>query len=418
MRLLLCLAFGCWISLASAQVPMVHMHYNLTLYGNPFACNENNNSTDEKDEALRTIISFEQPDILTVNEIRDQQIWPQRILDNVLNAQESLWERADFLTQVTGSSILNAFFYRSDRYVLHDQDYVSQALDGSSLLRPIDLYTVYPINASLADGDTSFVTYIVAHLSASDPIERADQTEALMARLDELGSGNYIFTGDLNIDASFEEAFQILVSDPNIDLAFVDPVNLPSVWNNNSVVSQYHTQSTRFSDTNNGCFAPGGLDDRFDITLISPSIEQGTESWVYLSDSYRVVGQSGNDYNQELQTFNNQVVPDAIAQALYNLSDHLPVVTSYMLTNPVGLGNALLDQAQVRLTEYELTISLPQSDTVRMEVFDLSGRLLLREAFSGKYYNQSRTMLPHNQVLLLRLISVNGASTHVLAPSF
>ena len=384
-----------------------HMQYNLTLYGNPFGCDESTNNTTEKDVALSQIIAYAQPNILCVNELRDQNIWANRILNNVLNAEGNLWSRADLSAQFTNSSIVNGFFYREDLFSLHDQDVVSQSLSGGALIRPIDLYTLYFDTPELLTGDTLFFTCIVAHLSAGDEVERSAQTAALMARLDELGAGNYIFSGDLNIDSALEEAFQNLVSPQNEDIALIDPVPLPNQWNNNPAVAQYHTQSTRFSDTNSGCFSGGGLDDRFDITLISPSIQEGTAGLQYIAGSYEVLGQNGNDYNQELQVFMNGVVPDGIALALYEMSDHLPVLTEYssdilsgLVTSNTLPFDVFIDQ------DGRIQISLHNSGPYEVQILDLSGRQILLEAFNGIAFQTS--IGPLSSGLYVMRVTGNG----------
>ncbi len=380
------------------------MHYNLTLYGNPFGCTESSNNTSEKDEYLNEIIEYAQPDIFTVNELRDNNIWADRILNEVLNDEEELWNRANLTYQFTSSSILNGLFFRSDKFTLHDQDVVYQDVNGSYLLRPIDIYTLYVNHPDLALGDTTYVVFGVAHLAASDEDERAHQTEAFMQRIHEMGPMNYIFTGDLNMDDAFEEAFQNLISDQNPAFSFEDPINVSSYWNNNSSVSLYHTQSTRFSDTNGGCFAGGGLDDRFDITLISPSIEDGTMGVQYQAGSYQVMGQSGNDYNQELQTFNNSVVPDEISVALYEMSDHLPVITDYSVDLVIGLEEDVSGLSVAIHAEIDGWYLVgPAEEQYDLELIDLSGRVIWSETFFADV-----AFIPAPRSKGVYLVRVNG----------
>jgi hypothetical protein len=389
------------------QGQIKHMQYNLTLYGNPFGCDETTNSTAEKDVALSEIIAFTEPNILCVNELRDQNIWANRILNNVLNAEQELWSRAELSAQFTSSSIVNGFFYREDLFSLYQQDVVFQSLSGSALIRPIDLYTLYFDTPELMLGDTIFFTCIVAHLSAGDEVERNTQTAALMNYLEVIGPGNYIFSGDLNIDSALEEAFQNLVEPDDETIAFIDPVPLPDQWNNNSSVAQYHTQSTRFSDTNSGCFSGGGLDDRFDITLISPFIQGGTQGLQYVAGSYEVLGQNGNDYNQELQVFMNGSVPDEIALALYKMSDHLPVLTEYS-TDLLSGGTEVIELTMDMVIQPDggLQIGLRNPDLYEVDIIDLSGRLIVQEQFDGRVFEMSIGSL--NTGLYLLRVTGNG----------
>lgn len=370
--------------LSLAQGQFKHMQYNLTLYGNPFGCDESSNNTAEKDAALTEIIAYAQPDIFCVNELRDQDQYANRILNQVLNAGDNVWSRAALSAQFTWSSIVNGFFYREDKFTLYNQEVVYQALDGTSLLRPIDLYTIYIDSPGLLQGDTTFITCVVAHLAATDPVERADQTEALMVYLHSRGPANYIFSGDLNMDSSTEAAFQNLINDPMPSIEFIDPISVPTTWHNNPSVAGQHTQSTRFSDTNGGCFSGGGLDDRFDITLISPSVQSGSEGVQFIPGTYKPLGQNGNDFNQALQVFNNGVVPDNVAQALYDMSDHLPLISSYTTDITISVDELALPDFYVYEDGEQLGLMIGKDGTYRLRVFDMEGRIISDVQFTGK----------------------------------
>lgn len=411
-RVLISLLFWSVVYCSFAQEEFTHLQYNLTLYGNPFSCNETNNNSDEKDAALDLIIDHVQPDIFTVNEMRDSDVWADRILDNVLNDDNDLWSRAELTDQFGFSSLVNACYYRNDRFSLYDQEVVYQSLDGANLVRHIDLYTLYMDLPGLEFGDTTFVTLVVAHLSASDALERAEQTEALMAYIEGRGLENYIFSGDLNIDSSLETSYQNLINHSDPDFSFMDPVDAPGTWHNNASFSDYHTQSTRFGDTNNGCFSGGGLDDRFDFTMISQYVSEGVAGVQYIPNSYEVVGQSGNDYNQELQIIGNQVVPSEIAQALYDMSDHLPVKTEYAIDQNTALTSdheSLDFNVFIRDGRMELWTDEPKA--YLFELFDVGGRLLYRESFQGRHHTTQLGGL-QGQAIVLRLSSDNGMAGH------
>ena len=51
----------------------------------------------------------------------------------------------------------------------------------------------------------------------------------------------------------------------------------------------------------------------------------GTNHFKYIKDSYKTIGQDGSSFNGPLNTSSNSVVPSNVAQALYGMSDHLPV---------------------------------------------------------------------------------------------
>lgn len=401
---LLCI---CVMLVTAQSEGLRHMHYNITLYGNPFGCVDAQNDPALKDIWFNTIVDHIQPDIITVNEMRDQDVWADRLLDESLNtAGVEQWERAELMDGFSGQSILNACYYRSDRFVLDDQEAIYFAEDLTLLLRPIDIYTFYPISDAGA-ADTTFFRLVVAHLAAGDSDEREDQTEATMARISELGPGNYIFTGDLNIDGAYEQAFENLIEAP-APIAFIDPVDISDDWNNNPNVAVYHTQSTRTSgDTNGGCFVGGGMDDRFDITLISPAILDGFMGMSYVEGSYEVVGNDGGNFNQSLPVVDNMIVPPVVASALYEMSDHLPVVTDYLFDSVSALEDKDSRDWSFSFREGELAVDMKTPGQYRMVIMDALGRVQMTEEWSGSYL-QTQTFLPVRGVYLVRIESGDG----------
>lgn len=67
------------------------------------------------------------------------------------------------------------------------------------------------------------------------------------------------------------------------------------------------------------------MDDRFDFILLSGSIMDGSKGINYIPDSYETIGQDGEGFNSSLGISDNESVPEEIAGALYEFSDHLPV---------------------------------------------------------------------------------------------
>ena len=95
-------------------------------------------------------------------------------------------------------------------------------------------------------------------------------------------------------------------------------------WNNFSF-RDVHTQSTRVSQLN-GDGAGGGMDDRFDFIMISENLKTNPNLF-YKDGSYKSVGNNGNCYNSYVS--NTSCTGDFsqnLRTALYNFSDHLPVV--------------------------------------------------------------------------------------------
>jgi len=186
-------------------------------------------------------------------------------------------------------------------------------------------------------------TFIVYNLHLKAGNEAANESSRLAAVQELYNNINnnfpYVVLGDYNIYTSTESSFQYLID----DMQLIDPLGL-SNWQ----YSQYawaHTQSTRSSS--------GGLDDRFDMILVSDGIN-------YLPETYNAFGNDGTLYNLSINntscagpdacdTFTqseceddgncswkvNKAVRQEIADALFYASDHLPVTLDLIFTDNI-----------------------------------------------------------------------------------
>lgn len=378
-----------------AQEPIVVslMHYNLLNYNNSsFQCDGTTNSVSAKDDFLKTIIDFTEPDIFTVNELGSNFANANRIVQNALNVNgRTSFKQCNFSNNGF-SEIVNMLFYDSDLFELHEQAEVSQDLNGSNLVRVIDIYSLYYKDPNLAESsDTTFLHIVVAHLKAGD--SNADQqqrdlaTEALMDFLDTEGyEGNILLAGDLNVQSSSEDSFDNMISYSNPDVQFQDPIDELGSWNNNSSFASIHTQSTRSNNTNGGCFAGGGMDDRFDFILANRDVMDDLSGVEYISNSYSAVGQDGNRFNGSINSPNNFTASSDVIDALFGLSDHLPVRLSLRIDQlPVGLNEQVDKQPQLNMAnpvQDELAFSLSgytQGIDLNAAIYSVDGRLLMQK---------------------------------------
>lgn len=299
-----------------SQEEITVMQYNLLGYDSDgyITCDANNNNIDDKDSYIKTIVQYVKPDIFTVNEISTKLTDHDRIKNNCFNVDGITVYKRGTITNYSGSTICNQIYYNSSKLTMVSSDALSNSY------RDINIYKFRYYKKDNA-GAYIYLHCIIAHLKAGfyeqDAIDRADMTASVMSYMDgNLSTGeNVLVMGDFNLYSSSETAFQNLVSNSNVNIKFNDLGD----WS-----KLYQTQSTHTSD--NGCAATGGLDDRFDFILATNSILNGTKKVSYIANSYKALGQDGNNYNSALKTTNNTVVPVEIATALYNNSDHLPVV--------------------------------------------------------------------------------------------
>jgi len=323
------LVFLCFFFFAitlNAQDTIRVMVYNLLYYGEYFSnCTANNNNPDNKDANLRTILPHDLPDIFVVNEMSRSAYFQQRIIDSVLHKVSGRVYARAVSYNLADQNIVNMMYYNTHKLVLHSQAVMQ------TITRDIDLYKLYYKSPDLSEGDTAFIHCIAAHLKAGssggDQQTRRNQINNVMAWLQNNSQPhNFLFMGDFNVQSVQEESMQALLYGQNIPFRFYDPVDQLGTWNNNPDFALYHTQSTQ---TSGDCHSGGGLDDRFDFILASADIMQGNKKVRFVEGSYRTLGQDGLHFNNSLlgSPFNSSA-PFGVIEALYQNSDHLPVLLS------------------------------------------------------------------------------------------
>ena len=122
-----------------------------------------------------------------------------------------------------------------------------------------------------------------------------------------------------------------------------DPLLMPGEWNNNSGYALYMTQCPCLSGCVSG-FSGGGMDDRFDFWLTSYSMQDGEGlDWTGNTIAgYAAYGNDGQHFNDDINGggFNN-AVGLAVANALHDASDHLPVVMVIQIPARVSVPSLL-----------------------------------------------------------------------------
>jgi endonuclease/exonuclease/phosphatase family metal-dependent hydrolase len=403
------------------------MNYNLLNYRNSTAqCDGSNNDANLKDGYLRSILQFTKPDIFTCNEIGSNLVNASRILDNALNTNGTdYYEQAQFSNNGF-SAITNMLFYDKRKLTLSGQVAVKKDLQNVDLVRVIDIYTLYFNTSAKPGGDTIFLKVIVAHLKAGntndDKTERAKMTEALMEYLGKQTKRyNYLIAGDFNVQTQTEVSFQNLVNYKTEAIRFYDPVDALGSWNDNSNYSNLHTQSTHGSG-GNACFSAGGMDDRFDFILMSKEIKDRQKKISYLENTYKALGNDGGRFNSDINGTTNKSVPKTILDALYGMSDHVPVLANFLVeTNPlkttfpaktdfkvssnfntsIEIKNTELANQQVKAHLYNLTGKSILNENM---IFDNEGRIILNTEFLNPGIYILNLQLETNQSVHFKLI--------------
>ncbi|MFQ5707612.1 MAG: endonuclease/exonuclease/phosphatase family protein, partial [bacterium] len=266
---------------------------------------------------FRTVLRAIDPDILVVQEL-DSQGAQMTFLNEVLNFEHAdVYQRSPF---VNGPDTDNSLYYKKERVTL---------VGNSQIKTDLRDFSEYTLSA----GTLEF-KIVSVHLKAGQELDNENQrfNEATILRkhLDRLpANSNFIVAGDFNLSSSSELAFQELTgSEMDNDGRLWDPLDAIGTWHNNPLFATLHTQSTRDSVFDDG--SSGGLDDRYDLLLISKSLSV-QESMFLLPETYTAFGNDGRHFNLAIIDRINTAVPDSVARALYFASDHLPVYADFVV---------------------------------------------------------------------------------------
>ncbi len=406
-----------------AQDTITVMQYNLLEYGNynsGFAqCYESNNNTQEKDECIRTILQYVCPDILTVNEFGATQALQNDFVKHNLNIGGVNSWKTDDIVNYANSNIINHIFYNSDKMELRRHRVVRTSI------RDIDAYELYFKTSALAAHDTIRLVCVVAHLKAGSGSDNESKRRAMLQNAmyfieENYPNDNVLIMGDFNMYSSSESGYRLLTQTySNSDILFVDPLSMEGgvgYWDNNREFARFHTQSTAQS-TDNPCRSGGGMDSRFDIMMMSDEVFMGFNSVRYVNHSYKAIGNDGNHFNQSINAGVNAAVPAHVANALFTVSDHLPVAMKLAVYAKLGVE----DQGASNLMAYvtpnpasgslRLSFQQPSDGILHLELLTPQGQLVMaQDQFFPEGSNHYDLSLPNlrSGLYLLRLGASNG----------
>jgi endonuclease/exonuclease/phosphatase family metal-dependent hydrolase len=300
-----------------AQDNVKIMTYNLLNYPG--------NDTTIRNPHFRKVIANSAPDILVVQEITSQA-GMNGFLSNVMNAYGDVYSMGTF---IDGPDTDNGIFFRTSEFQFISNTRIRTAL------RDINEFKIVHISYP---GDTLriFSVHLKASSGTTNENLRAAEVDSLRKFTNDLPVNSfYIVVGDFNIYGSNEQAYiKLLQVNTNNRGHFEDMITgMTGIWNN-FIYRQYHTQSTRTRGFGGG--ATGGLDDRFDMILVSPEISTGGKI-AYMPGTMTAYGNDANHYNDSINKRPNTVVPDSVADALHYAADHLPVYAVFTFGNPIGI---------------------------------------------------------------------------------
>ena len=296
-----------WLAASTVRI----MTYNLL----------NFQDENDREDDFVAIIDFVEPDLIIAEEIVAQTGFSHFKSDVLDVLEPDAWSSATFTNQSASQDI--ALFYRHDHFTFISTDvvYTAQSSGTRDVIEWIMVHNQSSVQFNV------YGVHFKASSGESNAQERLQEATILRTYLNNLNENYFIVAGDFNIysnGSSSEPAFDMLTGDAdNNNGRLFDPIDRIGNWHNNSSYADVHTQSPRTTSFGGG--APGGMDDRFDWLFLSVAILDESSEMHYVEDTYWAVGNDGNHFNQAINVGTNSSVSDAIADALHEASDHLPV---------------------------------------------------------------------------------------------
>jgi endonuclease/exonuclease/phosphatase family metal-dependent hydrolase len=288
-------------------------------------------SGELREDEFRTIMTAIHPDILVVQEVTGTtNAGMNQFLNNVLNVAFPGEYAAG--TWFNGPDTDNALFYRTSAVTFVSADTLQTEL------RAIAEYVVRPAGySSTAANLRVFSMHLKASSTSEDQAQRLREVTILRNYANTLPAGtHFIYAGDFNIQSSTEDSYEKMLADEADDdgRAF-DPINTPGSWNNNASFAAVHTQSPKSASNPYGG-ATGGMDDRFDFQLVSAALLDG-EGLSYVPGTYKCYGNDGLHFNLAINA--PPTIPEgaAMANALHEASDHMPVIMEVQVPAKVNV---------------------------------------------------------------------------------
>ncbi|MDI9410853.1 MAG: hypothetical protein QM519_04885 [Bacteroidia bacterium] len=269
-------------------------------------------------------------DIICFQECPQAAVGP---LGNLLAASAPAGVSYTLATYTTSSSEdgatgAQALFYRTGRFTEIASGHVDLSTGGGRnsdrWLLQVSGYT------STAARLYVYSSHLKASSGSANESERLSGATTLRNNADALPAGsNIIFLGDYNMYTNSESGY-VKMTTGGVHPA-IDPWGTAN-WTGASNAIK-HTQSPLLTSTN---LVGGGVDDRFDLHLFTGALNDGA-GLAYIPGTVRTLGNDGNHFDIAINTGNNSYYPsniargNALADALFGASDHMPVIMEYQV---------------------------------------------------------------------------------------
>lgn len=326
----------------------------------------------------RAVVEAARPDILVTQENATtySTTW---FLNCALNASGNEYSQGSY---INGPDTDNGIFFKDSLFRFISNTRIPTAL------RDINEFKL--VFKPTSDTLRIYSVHLKASSGSQNEASRAAEVDSLRKFTNQLPfNTDFIVCGDFNIYETFESSFIKLLQVNAFDEGhFIDPVNLQDTLWNRYMYRQYHTQSTH--DLQSGGFVGGGLDDRFDMILISEAVAAPTGIY-YVAGSLVPYGNDGNHYNKAINDGFNGAVSATVANALYGSSDHLPVFAQFDIGPTSGIEELKNELSDLIIYPNPASSSIyvqynsRTTSEVRLSISDIMGK----EVFSKPLINHS-----------------------------
>jgi endonuclease/exonuclease/phosphatase family metal-dependent hydrolase len=273
----------------------------------------------------RTVISSASPDIFVCQEI------------NGTAANRVLFRQVfeafapgvyDTVTFVDGPDSDNLLFFKKSK-----ASFISNTAHHTELRDISEFKMYFPY---ISDTVRFFSCHLKASTGTANEDQRGREADTLRYFTNQLPAGKYfMLMGDFNFYKATEPAYIHLLAAGGIDGKFNDPITgMTGNWNSVVAYSQYYTQSPRVRSFGGG--AAGGMDDRFDLILHSNACLNNANKFYYVPNSHIAYGNDGNHLNDSINKMPNTAVSAAVADGIHYASDHIPVISRFVLNNQIA----------------------------------------------------------------------------------
>jgi len=356
------------------------LSYNLLNYPNPAI------PVDFRADTLKKIIDYYTPDLFIMQELKSSSGF-STILNSAFNTNGvDYYETATWEPQHSnpGSSwkLQQNVIYNSQKLAISYETFLW------TTRRDINVFKFYFKDPNLENHqDTTYLYVLALHLKSSqgadNEAQRLSMVQILENFLDTISpNAQVIVGGDYNVYTSAEAAYQLMLNTSN-NIILADPVNTPGNWHNNSSFRFVHTQSTRTAPIN-GDGAGGGMDDRFDFVMVSENLMDQNNAISVIENTYEPLGNNGNCFNARIIDCEDNDVPASVINALYQMSDHIPVKMELSIDYPIF--NSITGQ------QYDYAIKIINQNSERLlfsisnykkpvnyTIISISGKVLVKE---------------------------------------